>query len=91
MAGTQNIQLSDTKTKFDSQTVEDGLLRVSEVAKFLGLARSTVYQLMDRGELPYAKIGRARRIPFNAVIAFSNRSLVEGNPTSETIAAGGSQ
>ena len=75
MAGTQNIQLSDTKTKFDSQTVGDGLLRVPEVAKFLGLARSTVYQLMDRGELPYAKIGRSRRVPRRAVVGLAARSI----------------
>lgn len=59
----------------DLETVGDGLLRVSEVAKFLGLARSTVYQLMDRGELRYAKILRTRRIPRRAVLDLAVRSL----------------
>lgn len=38
------------------------LLRVTEVARWLNLSRSSVYQLMDRGELPYVKIGKCRRV-----------------------------
>ena len=47
--------------------VEDGLLKIPEVARFLGLSRASVYQLMERGELPWVKLGRARRIPRRAV------------------------
>ena len=42
---------------------EDGLLTVADAARFLGLARSTLYVLMERGELSFVKLGRARRIP----------------------------
>ena len=38
------------------------LRRVTEVARCLSLSRSSIYQLMDRGELPYVKIGKSRRI-----------------------------
>lgn len=38
------------------------LLRVTEVARYLNLSRSCVYQIMDRGELPYVKIGKSRRV-----------------------------
>src|SRR6516164_3641094 len=48
--------------------VADGLLRVDEAADFLKVSRSKVYQLMDRGELRYAKIGKSRRIPHKAVV-----------------------
>ena len=32
------------------------------------VGRSTLYELMDKGFLPYAKIGRSRRIPKRAAI-----------------------
>ena len=53
---------------FNGQIVEEGLMRVGEVANFLGLSRASVYQLMERGELPWAKLGRARRVPRRAVV-----------------------
>ena len=38
------------------------LLRVTEVAGCLTVSRSNVYSLMDRGALPYVKIGKSRRV-----------------------------
>lgn len=43
--------------------VREGFVSVAVAATFLGLAKSTVYALMERGSLPYAKFNRARRIP----------------------------
>ena len=43
--------------------VSKGLVTVQEAAQFLRLSRSTIYQMMDRGELTYAKIRGSRRIP----------------------------
>ena len=43
------------------------LLKVREVARLLQLSRSAVYTLMDRGELPYVKIGASRRVERAAV------------------------
>ncbi len=48
--------------------VDDGLVKVSEAVAFLRLSRSTVYALMDAGELAYVRIGRARRIPRRALL-----------------------
>ena len=56
--------------------VADGLLRVSEVADFLSISRTTTYQLMERGELCWVKIGRARRVPRRAVIELAARNLI---------------
>ena len=53
------------------EVVADGLLRISDASKFLGLSRSKLYQLMDRGELPFTKIGRSRRVPRKAVVEFA--------------------
>jgi excisionase family DNA binding protein len=38
------------------------LLRVTDVARCLNLSRSCIYQIMDRGALPYVKIGKSRRV-----------------------------
>ena len=51
--------------------VSDGLMRVQEAALFLGLSRAAVYQLMERGEMPWVKLGRARRIPRRAVVGLA--------------------
>jgi excisionase family DNA binding protein len=43
------------------------LLTIPEVAAALAINRSTVYELLLRGELGSVKIGRARRIPVQAL------------------------
>ncbi|MEX0702297.1 MAG: helix-turn-helix domain-containing protein [Planctomycetales bacterium] len=52
------------------------LLTVREAAHRLALGRSTLYNLMDRGALPYVKIGRARRIPSGEIERLVRDSLV---------------
>ena len=55
--------------------VGDGLLTVSEATAFLRLSRSTLYTLMDQGELAFVRIGRARRIPRRALIVLAAAHL----------------
>jgi excisionase family DNA binding protein len=43
--------------------VEPLLVRVEEAARILSLSRSTIYEMMDAGELPSVRRGSARRIP----------------------------
>ncbi len=59
--------------------VSDGLLTVADAAAFLRVSRSSVYALMDRGELAYVKLGAARRIPKRALIALAAAHL-QGEP-----------
>jgi excisionase family DNA binding protein len=61
------------------QLVEAGLDRVRDGARFLGISVSQAYAMMDRGDLPYVKFGRSRRIPRRALIAFAARHLVSGS------------
>jgi excisionase family DNA binding protein len=56
--------------------VDDGLAKIGEGAKFLGVCRAKIYGLMDSGELPYAKIGKCRRIPWAALKAFAGSAMV---------------
>lgn len=58
--------------------VEEGLLSVREAARFLSVSRSTLYELMESGQLYYVKIGRARRIPRRAVLELAARNLRGG-------------
>ena len=58
--------------------VADGLCSIVEACKFLAVGRSTVYGAMERGELPYVKIGKARRIPRRALVHFAQQRLRGG-------------
>jgi len=48
--------------------VQDGLMTIREAVAFLRLGRSTLYGLMERGDLPYACIGARRLIPRRALV-----------------------
>ena len=46
------------------------LLTVEDAAQALALGRTKIYELLDAGELRSIKIGRARRIPVDALHEF---------------------
>lgn len=52
-------------------------LTVPEVMAALRLSRFKVYDLIRSGELPSFRIGRARRIPADAVHAFMQHQIEE--------------
>jgi excisionase family DNA binding protein len=56
--------------------VEPLLVRVEEAARILSLSRSTIYELMDAGELPSVRHGTARRIPVAALREWVARRTV---------------
>ena len=56
--------------------VSDGLDKVKEAAVFLGVSVAYMYRLMERGELPFVKLGRSRRIPHRVVVELAARHLV---------------
>ena len=58
--------------------VADGLLTVNQASTFLSISRSTLYALMDGGELPFVKIRRSRRIPRQALVELAARGLRGG-------------
>jgi len=43
---------------------------VEEAARILSLSRSTIYEMLDAGELPSVRRGAARRIPVAALRAW---------------------
>jgi excisionase family DNA binding protein len=64
-------------TEISNQLLDDGLERVSDAARFLGVSRSLIYKLMNAGVLPSAKIGNSRRIPIRAVRELAAASLTQ--------------
>jgi len=56
------------------------LLTVEEVAHLTSLGRSTVYNLLARGEIPSITIGRSRRIPVEGLRLWIRGRMV-GSPS----------
>ncbi len=54
----------------------DGTCTIIEAAKFSGLSRSTLYGLMDKGQLAYAKVGKRRLIPRRALVELIEDHMV---------------
>jgi excisionase family DNA binding protein len=55
------------------------LATVADVAAYMAVSRSKVYQLMETGELPYIKLGKCRRIFWTDVQALLTQNRV-GRP-----------
>jgi excisionase family DNA binding protein len=74
--------LGDDHTGTDGGREEDrpSLLRVPEFARQVQLSRSTIYELIERNELPVVRYGTAVRIPATAVAEFVAARL-NGNDT----------
>jgi excisionase family DNA binding protein len=51
-------------------TFLQGFMTVAEVAARLGVCRSTVYQLCERGELRHVRVSNAIRVPSVAVATY---------------------
>src|SRR5262249_19635788 len=51
-------------------TFLQGFMTVAEVAKHLGVSRSTVYQLCERGALQHVRVSNAIRVPVWAIAAY---------------------
>jgi len=69
------------------ELVQDGLMTIREAVAFLRLGRSTLYELMERGDLPYACIGARRLIPRRALIDLA-ASHLRGEITVPAVGSG---
>jgi excisionase family DNA binding protein len=74
--------MADQTSRLDERLalVAEGLFTITETGAFLKVSRATVYNLMDRGELPFVKVGRTRRIPKRAVLQLAAQALEGGVP-----------
>lgn len=53
------------------------LYRPEEAALKLGVSRARLFELMATGDLESVKIGRSRRLPHGALVAFVERLRTE--------------
>lgn len=60
------------------ELLADGCINIGEGCRFLSCSRSTLYGLMERGELAFVKIGRSRRVPKRALLELAARHLKGG-------------
>lgn len=63
-------------------TITQILLTPERAAEQLDIGRTTVYGLMASGELASVKIGRSRRIPADALVAYVDRLRDTASPAS---------
>lgn len=54
----------------------ESALSVSQLAKFLGMSRSNVYDLVREGRIPYIRIGATIRFDPSTTAAWLNRKAV---------------
>jgi len=57
---------------------EEGFWNVLQGAKFLGISRSKMYDLLNSGEVPSASFGASRRIPIIGLREYARRNLKGG-------------
>jgi len=56
------------------------MISVEEAGRSLGVSRSTVWRLIQRGDLPSVRRGGRRLVPARAIQARSHRRRAEGIP-----------
>jgi excisionase family DNA binding protein len=57
-------------------SIGEGFVTVREAAEYLRLCRAKLYQMMDAGDLPYAKFGKSRRIARRDLVEFAERCII---------------
>lgn len=64
--------------------VADGLMSPQELAEHWGVSYRTVRRMLERGEIPFRRIGNRRQIPRRWVIEQDAASLQGGGYVAET-------
>ncbi len=64
----------------NSELFADGLERVSQSARRLGIGRNTVYTWIRQGRIPYTLINGVYRVPSRAVTEMLTSGLRTGKP-----------
>ena len=65
--------------RYQAQEVEEGIMTVLEVARYLRLSAAKVYQMAQDGQLPAARIGKAWRFKKDLIDEWiRNKALVNG-------------
>jgi excisionase family DNA binding protein len=65
-------------TKEPRELAADGAMTVIEAARWLGVSRSTLYELLGGGGIRALRIGRRRLVPREALRAYLAERLADG-------------
>lgn len=65
----ESVRAGDEIAAFEPTTT----LTPNEAAERLGMSRTHLYKLLDRGEIAFDRVGRNRRIPFTELVEFEQR------------------
>jgi|LSQX01.3.fsa_nt_gb excisionase family DNA binding protein len=60
-------EISDKMPKKEFEPFEPAVLTVPELARVLRIGRTTAYKMVQEGQIPAMRIGKAIRIPRQAV------------------------
>ena len=55
----------------------DGLASIREACTFLSIGKSSLYQFMSRGEIPFVFVGSNRKIPRRPLLWSSQQRILE--------------
>jgi len=69
--------MNNNELMYEGQT----LMKASEVAGYLNISRSLVYQLMKQGQLRTVKINNAKRVRFEDLMGFIDSSISQTGVT----------
>lgn len=69
----------------DTSLSDTGLLTVVEAAKWLSVGRTSVYQLMDSGRLPYIRVLTQRRIDIADLKAYVEAQRAHSAPALRSV------
>ena len=53
--------------------MEEKIMTINEVAEYLKISRGTVYNLMEKGDLPFFKVSNLTRFKMSDVIQYVER------------------
>ncbi|MGI6626709.1 MAG: helix-turn-helix domain-containing protein [Limnochordia bacterium] len=53
----------------------EGLCSIKEACEFLSVGKSSIYNLMNMGKIPFVFVGSNRRIPRAALVQFTEQVL----------------
>jgi excisionase family DNA binding protein len=67
------IDYTFTSLQRDQTMTDEEYFTTTELAKLLKITQRTVYRLMERGDLPYYEIGRAKRFRKSDIEAYLER------------------
>lgn len=63
-------------TDLAAEVIVPQLMTVKELRTLLKLSQPSIYRLMERGELPYVRLGKSRRVKREDVARFIERNTV---------------